>query len=29
MNTEDTSRINEILMRIKILDPVIYSLYAK
>ncbi|MBP5402284.1 MAG: hypothetical protein J6Y36_03895 [Treponema sp.] len=29
MNNEDNSRIKEILMRIKILDPVIYSMYIK
>lgn len=29
MSGEDNSRINEILVRIKILDPVIYQLYAK
>lgn len=29
MNQEETPRINEILMRIKILDPFIYQLYSK
>ena len=29
MNNEENTRISEILMRIKILDPVIYQLYVK